>query len=98
MRAKRRYVLVQHRGSVDSLDSIRKAYAERFGATDLENASLKVISDSDGFLIVCCDLDHCKRLMETLASTDSFVTLNMSGTLKALRTREESIKKSFSGK
>jgi len=47
-------------------------------------------------LILRCELVHLKHLLETLASMDGkFVTLNMSGTLKALRSREEAIKKRF---
>lgn len=80
------------------LDSVKQRYSEKFGAADLEKTSFKIISDVEGFLILRCDLEHLKHLLETLASMDGkFVTLNMSGTLKALRSREEEIKKRFIG-
>ena len=96
MKSKKRYVMVHHAGGGDVLNAIKQKYGEKFGAADLEKTSLKIISDVDGFLILRCDLDRCKRLLETLASMDGkFMTLNMSGTLKALRSREEDIKKRF---
>ncbi len=96
MKPKKRYILIHHAGSGDILDAIKQRCGEKFSVTDLEKASLKIISDKDGFLILRSNLDHCKHLLETLASMDGkFVTLNMSGTLKALRAREEEIKKRF---
>ena len=96
MKPKKRYILAHYTGSGNVLDAIKQRYGERFGAADLETTSLKIISDVDGFLILRCDLDRCKHILETLASMDGkFVTLNMSGTLKALRSREEAIKKRF---
>lgn len=96
MKPKKRYILIHYAHNGDMLDAIRQRYGEKFSVTDLEKASLKIISDKDGFLILRCNLDHCKHLLETLASMDGkFVTLNMSGTLKALRSREEEIKKRF---
>jgi hypothetical protein len=78
------------------LDSVKQRYSKKFGTADLEKTSFKIISDVDGFLILRCELVHLKHLLETLASIDGkFVTLNMSGTLKALRSREEAIKKRF---
>ena len=88
--------MAHHSGTSNMLDTIVTRYAEKFGNADLEKASLKVISDMDGFLILRCGLDCIKHLSETLTSLDgNFVTLNMSGTLKALRSREEGIKKRF---
>ena len=85
-----------HNSSGNVLDTIKVRYAEKFGVTDVQKASLKIISDENGFLTVRCDLDCCRHLLETLASMDSkFVTLNMSGTLKALRSRQDTIKKRF---
>ncbi len=96
MKPKKRYILIHHAGSGDVLDSVKQRYGEKFGTADLKKTSLKIITDVDGFLILRCDLDNLKHLLETLASMDGkFVTLNMSGTLKALRTREEAIKKRF---
>ncbi len=96
MKPKKRYILIHHAGSGDLLDSVKQRYSEKFGTADLEKTSLKIISDVDGFLILRCNLDHCKHFLETLGSMNGkFVTLNMSGTLKALRSREEVIKKRF---
>ncbi len=96
MKPKKRYILIHHAGSGDLLDSVKQRYSEKFGAAALETTSFKIISDVGGFLILRCDLDNLKHLLETLASMDGkFVTLNMSGTLKALRSREEAIKKRF---
>lgn len=96
MRPKKRYILAHYNGSGNALDAIKARYTEKFGAADLEKASLQVISDKDGFLTVRCNLDRCKHLLETLTSMDSkFVALNISGTLKALRSRQDEIKKRF---
>ena len=96
MRPKKRYLLAHYNISGNALDAIKARYAERFGAAELEKASLKVISDKDGFLTIRCNLDCSNHLLETLTSMDSkFVTLNMSGTLKALRSRQDEIKKRF---
>jgi RNase P/RNase MRP subunit POP5 len=96
VKPKKRYILMHYTGSGDLLDAIKQRYGEKFGTVDLEKTSLKIISDVGGFLILRCELDNLKHLLETLASMDGkFVTLNMSGTLKALRSREEAIKKRF---
>ena len=96
MRPKKRYILAHYNVSGNVLDAIKARYTEKFGVTDLEKASLKVISDKNGFLTMRCNLDCCGHLLETLTSMDSkFVTLNMSGTLKALRSRQDEIKKRF---
>jgi hypothetical protein len=96
LKPKKRYILIHHAGSGDVLAPVKQRYGEKFGAADLEKTSFKIISDVGGFLILRCELKHLKHLLETLASMDSkFVTLNMSGTLKALRSREEAIKKRF---
>jgi hypothetical protein len=95
LRPKKRYILAHYNGN-NALDAIKVRYTEKFGAADLEKSALKVISAKDGFLIVQCNLDCCKHLLETLTSMDGeFVTLNMSGTLKALRSRQDAIKKRF---
>jgi len=87
---------VRYSGSGDLLDAIKQRYGEKFGTADLEKTSLKIISNVDGFFILRCNLDHCKHLLETLGSMNGkFVTLNMSGTLRVLRSREEEIKKRF---
>jgi RNase P/RNase MRP subunit POP5 len=72
-------------------DAIKDAYTARFGPADLEDASLKVIENNDNFLLIRCNLDHYERVLETLSSIGCR-TLNMSGTLKALRSRAEAIK------
>lgn len=96
MRPKKRYILLHYRGSENLLGLVRARYAERFGAAEMEKASLGVISQKDGFVIMRCRLEHCKRLLEILSSLDGrFVTLNISGTLKSLRSREEEIRKRF---
>ena len=96
MRPKKRYLLVYHNNNGNALDIIKERYAEKFGTADVEKASLKVISDENEFLTLQCNLDCCRHLLETLASLDGkFVALNMSGTLKALRSRQDEIKKSF---
>ena len=96
MRSKKRYLLAHHNGSDNALDAIKVRYAEKFGVADLEKASLKVISDKDGFLIMRCNLDCYRHLLETLTSMNGkFVTLNVSGTLKALRSRQDEIKKRY---
>ena len=78
------------------LNEIKARYAEKFGSADLEKASLQVTSDSNGFVTLRCNLSCYKHLLETLASMNSsFVILNVSGTLKALRSREDTIKKRF---
>ncbi len=98
MRQKKRYLLSYYNGSDNALDAIKAQYAEKFGAIDLEKASLEVISYKDGFLTLRCNLGCLKHLLETVASTENkFVTLNLSGTLKALRSRENQIKKRFIG-
>ncbi|MFQ5921022.1 MAG: Rpp14/Pop5 family protein [Nitrososphaerales archaeon] len=96
MRPKKRYLLVHHRGSERVLKLIRARYAEKFGSDEVERASLAVISYEDGFFIMRCRLEHCKHLLETLSSMrDKFVPLNMSGTLRALRSRKEAVRKRF---
>jgi len=96
LRSKKRYLLSYYDGSENALDEIKARYSEKFGAIDLEKASLEVISYRDGFLTLRCNLDCCKHLLETLTSMDSkVVTLNISGTLKALRSRQDKIKKRF---
>ena len=96
MRPKKRYILAHYDGDGNALDAIKARYTEKFGVAELEKTSLKIISDKDGFLTVQCNLDCCKHLMEALTSMNSkFVTLNMAGTLKSLRSRQEEIKKRF---
>ena len=89
--------MVHYNGKENVLDAIKTTYTEKFGAADLEKASLKVISNKDGFLTLRCNLDYCKHILETFTSMDKFLTLNMSGTLRALRSRTEGIKKRMSG-
>lgn len=92
LRPKKRYLLVYCNNN-DAFDVIKAKYAEKFGSADLEKASLKMISCEDGFLIVRCNLSCQKQLLETLSLLNSrLVTLNTSGTLKALRSRERKIK------
>lgn len=95
MRQKRRYVLAYYNGN-DAINVIRKKYVEKFGSDDLARASLKMISHEDGFLIVRCSLICYNRLLETLSLFNGMVvTLNTSGTLKALGSRMDKIKRSF---
>lgn len=92
MRPKKRYLLVYCNNN-DAFDVIKAKYVEKFGSAELEKASLKMISCEDGFLIVRCNLSCHKQLLETLSLLNSrLVTLNTSGTLKALRSRERKIK------
>ena len=92
LRPKKRYLLVYYNNN-DAFDVIKGKYTEKFGNADLEKASLKMISNEDGFLIVRCNLSCHKQLLETLSLLNSrFVTLNTSGTLKVLRSRERKIK------
>jgi hypothetical protein len=96
LRQKKRYVLAHYNSSSNALDAIKTKYAAMFGTADLEKTLLKVISDKDGFLILRCSLDCYRHLLETLDSLDGrFTTLNTSGTLKALRSRQDEIKKRF---
>ncbi len=96
MRPKKRYLLSYYTGSDNVLDAIKARYAEKFSTIDLEKASLEVISCKDGFLTLRCNLGCLKHLLETVTSMENkFVTLNLSGTLKALRSRENQIKKRF---
>lgn len=92
MRPKKRYILLRYNDSGNLLDIVRARYAGRFGADDLEKASLELISNSNGIATLRCNLECCKHLLETLASDDKFVTLRMSGTLKALRSRQDEIR------
>ncbi len=83
-------------GSDNALDAIRVKYAEKFGTADLEKASLELISYNDGFLTLRFNLDYYEHMLQAIASMDGkFVTLNMSGTLKALCSRQDEIKKRF---
>lgn len=96
MRPKKRYLLSYYTGSDNVLDAIKARYAEKFSTIDLEKASLEAISYKDGFLTLRCNLGCLKHLLETVTSMENkFVTLNLSGTLKALRSRENQIKKRF---
>ncbi len=96
MRPKRRYLLSYYSGNDNASDAIRVKYAERFGLADLEKASLEVISYKDGFLTLRFNLERYEHLLQAINSIDgNFVTLNVSGTLKALRSRQDEIKKYF---
>ena len=82
----------------DALNVIKRKYIEKFGSEDLSKAFLKIISHEDGFLVVRCNLSCYAHLLETLSLLDGmFTTLNTSGTLKALGSRMDEIKKRFRG-
>ncbi|MFQ5969348.1 MAG: hypothetical protein ACE5J2_02480 [Nitrososphaerales archaeon] len=92
LRPKKRYLLVYYKNN-DAFDVIKANYVKEFGNADMEKASLKMISCEDGFLIVRCNLSCHKQLLETLSLSNSrFVTLNTSGILKVLCSRERKIK------
>lgn len=90
-------MLVSYNGD-DAMGVIRRKYIEKFGNDDHSRASLKLISNKDSFLIVGCSLSCYTHLLETLLFlNDMFTTLNTSGTLKALGSRIDEIKKQFRG-
>jgi len=95
LRQKRRYLFAYYKGD-DALNVIKRKYIEKFGNEDLSRAFLKIISHEDGFLVVRCNLSCYAHLLETLSLLDgAFTTLNTSGTLKALGSRMDEIKRSF---
>jgi len=95
LRQKRRYLLAYYRDN-DPLNVIKRKYIEKFGSEDLSRASLKIISHEDGFLIIRCNLSCYAHLIETFSVLNGiFTTLNTSGTLKALGSRMDKIKKQF---
>ncbi len=96
MRPKKRYILAHYGGSEDPLRLLRAEYAGRFGTGEAEKANIAVISNKEGFVVLRCRLEHCKRLLETLSSLDGrFVPLNTSGTLRVLRSREDELRRRF---
>ena len=82
----------------NAMNVIKRKYIERFGEDDLSRASLRMISNEDGFLIIRCNLSCYMNLRETfLLLNDMIISLNTSGTLKALGSRMDDIKKKFKG-
>lgn len=89
MRPKKRYLLARYSGRDDAVQLIKSRYTERFGGSELAAASLKLISYNAGLLVLRCNLAQYRHLLEVMTSADgSFVTLDMSGTLRALRSRQ----------
>jgi RNase P/RNase MRP subunit POP5 len=82
----------------DALSTIKRKYIEKFGDEDLDRASLRIISHEDTFIIIKCSLSCYAHLRETLTLLNGRITsLSTSGSLKALRSRMEEIKKRYKG-
>lgn len=88
--------MLLHYNGDNAMAVIKRQYLEKFDKADLLMASLKVISDLEGFLIIKCSLLCYAHLMETLLlMNDSFTTLDTSGTLRSLASRFDETKKRF---
>ncbi|MEM2760132.1 MAG: hypothetical protein QXU32_11000 [Nitrososphaerales archaeon] len=97
MRSKHRYLLAYSNDS-GAMNIIRRKYKEKFGYGDLAKASIKLITYKDGFLVIRCNLSCYAHLREILSILDGIlVPLNTSGTLKALGSRMDVIKKKLKG-
>lgn len=95
MRVKRRYLLL-YCNAKDPISRIKDKFLERFNYEDFTKASLKLISEHDSFVIVRCNLSSYGQLIQALRNSDEeLISLNTSGTLKALRSRIDQIKRQF---
>jgi RNase P/RNase MRP subunit POP5 len=93
-REKRRYISVMceaavGEGGVGALAAIQKRHAELFGSIALERASLRLIKDENGAVIIRCSLAEIERILATVALCNPpIVTLDMSSSMKRLKRRQ----------
>lgn len=88
-REKRRYVsVVCGAGGIGALAAVQKRHAELFGSIALERASLRLVKDENGAVIMRCSLAEAERFLATVALCNPpIVTLDMSSSMKRLKRR-----------
>ena len=86
---KRRYLSIRHAGeSSDSVNAIIKRFSELFGSIAAEKAAIRLVQESRNGSIIRCRLDQLENLLVAITLVDPpVVTIDMSGSIKRLRSR-----------
>jgi RNase P/RNase MRP subunit POP5 len=86
---KRRYLSIRHAGeSSDSVNAIIKRFSELFGSIATEKAAIRLVQESRNESIIRCRLDQLENLLVVITLIDPpVVTIDMSGSIKQLRSR-----------
>ena len=92
-RSKRRYLSIKHAGqSSDSVNAIIKRCSELFGSIAAEKAAIRLVQQGENESIIKCRLDYIENVLVAIALIDPpVVTTGMSGTIKQLRSRGNTV-------
>ena len=92
-RPKRRYLSIKHAGqSRDSVNAIIKRCSELFGSVAVEKAAIRLVQEGEKESIIKCRLEYIENVLVAITLIDPpAVTTAMSGTLKQLRSRGNSV-------
>jgi len=96
MRSKRRYLAILfdlERSQTEIKRDIEDRFMQLFGTIAVEDAFLRSYqSKKNGILILGCDLEYLEKVLFTIAVVcKPMTTLSLSGTLRRLRRRLDSI-------
>ena len=88
-RSKQRYLSIKYADeSGDSVNAIIKRFSELFGSIATEKAAIRLVQESRNESIIRCRLDQLENLLVVITLIDPpVVTIDMSGSIKQLRSR-----------